>query len=128
MMSTMNSPHKPHRLTARQQFVSVADSGVRWVTPGFILQALPRPAAAAGPPRYGLTASRKTGSAVYRNRARRRLRTLAQQHLLPAGRADTDYVLIARAPEIFKRPFDLLQKDLAWAMKHIQRQLETPDA
>lgn len=47
--------------------------------------------------RYGLTASKKTGNAVHRNRARRRLRALAREHLPQMGRDGCDYVFIARA-------------------------------
>ena len=63
-----------------------------------------RPAAEARPKAIepqdigiGLTASKKVGSAVRRNRARRRLRALAREILPLAGTAGTDYVLIARA-------------------------------
>jgi ribonuclease P protein component len=46
--------------------------------------------------RFGLTATRKIGSAVVRNRARRRLREAGRRLLPDLGAAGTDYVLIAR--------------------------------
>ena len=46
--------------------------------------------------RVGLTASKKIGNAVCRNRARRRMRALARRHLTPLARPGVDYVLIAR--------------------------------
>ncbi len=49
------------------------------------------------PIRYGLTASRKVGNAVTRNRARRRLRVLAHDILPRHAAPGYDYVLIARA-------------------------------
>jgi len=64
------------------------------VSPGFILQLRRR--ASEGPPRFGITASRKVGDAVVRNRAKRRLRALFK-HILPdKGLPGVDYVLIAR--------------------------------
>ena len=46
--------------------------------------------------RVGLTATKKIGNAVKRNRARRRMRALAQNYLFPIAEPGTDYVLIAR--------------------------------
>lgn len=61
--------------------------------------------------RYGLTASRKVGSAVVRNRARRRLRAAAEKVLPESGRPGYDYVLIARA-QTSRIPFQQLLDDL----------------
>jgi ribonuclease P protein component len=44
----------------------------------------------------GLTATKKIGGAVLRNRARRRLREAARQLLPQHGLAGVDYVLVAR--------------------------------
>ncbi len=46
--------------------------------------------------RYGLTATKRLGNAVVRNRARRRLREAARQLLPEFGLAGHDYVFIAR--------------------------------
>jgi ribonuclease P protein component len=65
--------------------------------------------------RFGLTASRKVGNAVARNRARRRLREVARL-LLPAMAAPgCDYVLIGRRVTL-ERPFALLLADLETAL------------
>lgn len=45
---------------------------------------------------YGITATKKIGNAVVRNRAKRRLRVLAKTHLSRSGQTGHDYVLIAR--------------------------------
>ncbi|MEL7481678.1 MAG: ribonuclease P protein component [Pseudomonadota bacterium] len=45
----------------------------------------------------GFTATRKIGSAVIRNRAKRRLRAAAQELMLVHALAGVDYVFIARA-------------------------------
>lgn len=49
-----------------------------------------------GPMGLGLTASKKVGGAVVRNRARRRLREAARQLLPLHGLPGVDYVLVAR--------------------------------
>ncbi len=120
----------PHlgRLSKRAEFLRVARAGRKWVTSGLILQALERPVEAerprdheqdAKPLRYGLTASRKVGNAVTRNRARRRLRALSQEILPRRGRPGTDYVLIARR-ETPTRPYRSLAADLETALQRIQ--------
>lgn len=107
------------RLKRRGEFLKVAGQGRKWATPGLVLQALSRPGPQQGT-RYGLTASRKVGGAVARNRARRRLRALAEHWLPVAGRADTDYVLIARSATVH-RPFQELERDLQVALERVGR-------
>src|SRR5947208_2991009 len=85
------------RLKTRADFLRVAASGRRAVRPGLMLQAA-RPSGIDGAfVRVGFTASRKVGNAVVRNRAKRRLRAVADELLARDGRPGTDYVLIARA-------------------------------
>ena len=87
--------------------------------PGLVLQACPRGTGEADSgPRLGLTASRKVGNAVARNRARRRLRAVAEKVLPMAAEAGYDYVLIARkgTPD---RPFAALVEDMERALKRL---------
>ena len=87
--------------------------------PGLVLQACRRGAGEAeSGPRLGLTATRKVGNAVARNRARRRLREVAEKVLPAKAEAGYDYVLIARkaTPEL---PFAALVKDLEGALKRL---------
>ncbi len=82
------------RLQGSQEFRRVWAEGRSWAHPLFILWAAPNGAAAS---RAGITASRKVGGAVQRNRARRLLREalrLQWPHLRPGW----DLVLVARAP------------------------------
>lgn len=65
--------------------------------------------------RFGITASRKVGGAVDRNRAKRRLRAAAAEVLPVAGRPGCDYVLIARAATL-SRPYGDLVQDLESAV------------
>ena len=50
--------------------------------------------------RFGLTASKKVGNAVIRNRARRRLRSAMLQLLSVHGRPGFDYVAVARTASV----------------------------
>ena len=76
------------RLKRRREFLAVAATGRRWVTPAFVLQVGPRAAAGQDPEiGLGFTASRRVGKAVARNRARRRLAEAARKVLPGAARA-----------------------------------------
>ncbi len=68
-----------------------------------------------GPARVGFTVTRRIGSAVVRNRLRRRLRALAREVLPEAGVPGADHVLIGRA-EGLTRSFALMRADLARAL------------
>ena len=73
--------------------------------------------------RVGFTASRKVGSAVKRNRAKRRLRAAAAQVLPLLGRAGHDYVLVARAATL-SRPYAALVADLTKALTAANAEFE----
>src|SRR5579864_6764647 len=111
------------RLKRRAEFLRVADSRRKSVTPGLILQALPHAPTKPTAPgseglRIGFTASRKVGNAVARNRARRRLRA-AVDRLMPLHAAPAhDYVLVARNTTI-GRPFAALLGDLETALRQL---------
>ena len=68
-------------LRKRADFLAAAPSGKKWVAPGLIVQMGASRREDSRTIRYGLTASGKIGSAVVRNRARRRLRALAVEIL-----------------------------------------------
>lgn len=69
--------------------------------------------------RVGYTCSKKVGNAVKRNHAKRRLREVARIVLPEMGRDGWDYVLIGKARDTSARPFDLLVKDLRYAVKKV---------
>ena len=99
------------RLKQRSEFLRVAAARRKWVAPGLILQAAPRPALEepdAAPFRIGYTASRKIGNAVARNRARRRLRAAVAEVMPAHACRGCDYVLIARRRTVDRRFADLI--------------------
>ena len=65
--------------------------------------------------RLGLTASRKTGNAVKRNRIRRRLREAAKQALASQTERPCDVVIVARSNVLTAR-FQTLVADLSVAI------------
>ncbi|MGH6998864.1 MAG: ribonuclease P protein component, partial [Phenylobacterium sp.] len=104
------------RLTERKQFLAAAEHGRRFRSPAFTAQVRD----AAGEEgrhglRLGLTASRKVGDAVERNRIRRRLRAAAQQALAAQADRPCDLVIVARR-EVLTAPFSALIADLSVAL------------
>ena len=112
------------KLKKRADFLATARAR-KQVTPGFILQGRKRPGTDGDDTgrdiRIGFTASKKTGNAVTRNRARRRLRALARETLPEAGRPGWDYVLIARRHSTTSRPFAQMRADLRRALFRLHR-------
>ncbi len=100
------------------------NAGVRAAKPGFVLLGLARgesdPHIGPETIRFGLTVTKKIGKAVIRNRARRRLRAVAQSRLSSLGRPGWDYVLIARDRAV-DRPFAALQSDLESALEMLHK-------
>lgn len=105
-------------LKKRSEFLAVASTRKKWVTPAFVLQVGPR--ANALETGYGLTASKKMiGNAVARNRARRRLRALAREYLPTRAKTGHDYVFIARS-DILTSDYKKLCADLETALKRMK--------
>ena len=113
------------RLKRRPDFLAVAAARRKWVAPGLVLQARPQDASTISttaplPIRYGITASRRVGNAVARNRAKRRLRAAAREILPASGAGGYDLVLIARAATI-GRSYSELKADLAKGVAKLTR-------
>ena len=111
------------RLKRRSEFLTVAGVRRKWVAPGLILQARrhddrQHPPASGPAVRFGLTASKKVGNAVARNRARRRLRAAAIELLTAHGAHGFDLVLIARGDTLI-RDWAGLKADLTLGMKKL---------
>ncbi|MBF87121.1 MAG: ribonuclease P protein component [Pelagibacterales bacterium] len=70
--------------------------------------------------RIGITATKKIGNAVTRNRCKRKLRTVANDILKNFAHKNNDYVLIARNTT-YDRDINLLKEDLIKALKKIKK-------
>jgi ribonuclease P protein component len=112
------------RLKNRSQFLYVRH-GARVGRP--TLQVEARRRAEDGPIGLGLTASKKVGNAVARNRARRRLREAARQLLGQHGLAGVDYVLVARQ-QTPDAPWAALLDDLGNALIRLRADLDDAGA
>ena len=129
------------RLKTRPQFLRVAAAKRKWATPGLVLQAARRQhgdhraapdllespekaakeeATAEPEVRVGFTVTRRIGNAVIRNRAKRRLKAVAEEVFPRLGRSGTDYVVIGRAGTI-ARPYGALVRDLEQAIVKLDR-------
>ncbi|NBP73682.1 MAG: ribonuclease P protein component [Alphaproteobacteria bacterium] len=109
------------RLKTRRQFLRVAAENRKWAAPGIVLQAAPQPSddrTGDNGPRYGLTVSKRVGNAVTRNRARRRLRAVAEEILPTIASTEYDYVLIGRKGTP-SRDFSALRKDLKTGLEKL---------
>jgi len=110
------------RLTQRKEFLAAADKGRRFRSPAFTAQVRDTlPEEERGGLRLGLTASRKTGNAVKRNRIRRRLRAAAAQALRDHAARPCDIVVVAR-PEVLSAEFQTLVADLSIAIDRARPQ------
>jgi ribonuclease P protein component len=103
------------QLKRRADFLAAA-SALRVPAPAFLLQGRDRKDERAA--RIGYTVTKKTGTAVERNRIRRRLRAAAKDVVPGAGRDGFDYVLVARRTAI-SEPFDKLKHEMERALTRL---------
>lgn len=80
-------------IKASPDFQRIARNGKRWTGSAFILQALKTDSDGF---RLGLTASRKVGNAVVRNRAKRRIREMVRLFLKSRTLSGFDLVIICK--------------------------------
>ncbi|NOT41729.1 MAG: ribonuclease P protein component [Alphaproteobacteria bacterium] len=104
------------RLLKRADFLRLS-RGRRWAAPGLMLQMAPTPEP-HDELRVGFTATKKLGSAVVRNRVKRRMREAARAVLPLLGMAGHDYVLVGREATA-ERPFVALIDDLRQALRKV---------
>jgi ribonuclease P protein component len=110
----------PDRLTRRSEFLAAA-KGRRFHTDLLSIQRIERPAGPgeAAPARFGLTVTRKVGTATERNRIRRRLRAALRTGAAD-GRANHDYVIVARR-DVLGAPFPALVETIGDAIAGLDR-------
>lgn len=103
------------RLTKRSDFLAAADRGRRFRSPAFTVQVRDKDDMPGAGLRLGLTASKKTGGAVQRNRIRRRLREAAKIALAGQTARPCDVVIVART-ETIAADFRAMIADLSVAL------------
>jgi ribonuclease P protein component len=104
------------RLRQRADFLAAA-SAMKAPTAAFVLQVRKR--SDRGPVRVGFTVSRKVGTAVERNRVRRRLKEIVRLSGEAGLAAGNDYVLIGRRPAL-SLPFEQIAKDFKRALERLR--------
>src|SRR5690606_36223514 len=97
------------RLRNRADFLR-ARGGRSWAAPSLVLQARANGKDAGGAARFGFTATKRLGSAVQRNRARRRLKEAVRLVAPAHARAGYDYVVIARQGSLTKAFQDIVKE------------------
>lgn len=112
------------RLRQRTDFIAAA-AAARIARPAFILQARER--GDEGPARVGFTVTRKVGTAVERNRIRRRLRDIVRRSAADGLQAGRDYVLVGRRAAL-DHPFDQMMQDFFTALAQAHRRRSTERA
>jgi ribonuclease P protein component len=103
------------RLRQRADFLAAA-SGKKASVAGFMLQVRRRGDSA--PARVGFTVSKKVGTAVERNRVRRRLREIVRSMAPGRMRPGHDYVLIGRRTALGAK-FERMIGELEGALRRI---------
>jgi len=104
------------RLRQRADFLAAA-TGIKVPTAAFVLQARQRDD--GGPIRVGFTVSRKVGTAVERNRVRRRLKEIVRLSAATGLVRGHDYVLVGRRAAL-RRPFEQISEDFTRALMRLR--------
>ena len=110
-------------MPTRRDFLQARNKGEKALERGLLIQAI---CSDTDSWRVGLTASKKIGNAVCRNRARRRMRALTRLHLANMARPGFDYVLIARHDTISCDWQDLVD-GLTKAIRYLHYKLTDQD-
>ena len=104
------------RLRQRADFVAAA-TGVKVPTAAFVLQARKRDD--GGPVRVGFTVSKKVGTAVERNRVRRRLKEIVRLSAATGLACGHDYVLVGRRAAL-RATFEQISEDFTRALQRLR--------
>jgi len=109
------------RLLKRSEYLRVKQRGTSVAKPGLVIQAAPSTNDNRFRyPRVGFTVSKRVGNAVKRNRARRRLKSIASDVLPKEGFQAWDYVFIGRLVTL-DRQYELLLEDARTALRKIHQ-------
>ena len=111
-------------IPSRARFLAARSNGKKALSRGLVIQAIQNETSQW---RIGLTATKKIGNAVTRNRARRRMRALARSYLGPLAQPGTDYVLIARHDTV-NADWQDMAKGLQKAIRYLNRSINRSGA
>ena len=112
------------RILKRSEYLRVKREGTAVARPGLVLQGVSVADHGKVPyPRVGFTVSKRVGNAVKRNRARRRLKSVAADILTRHGLPTWDYVFIGRVTTL-ERSYDSLLEDAKAALGTIHQETE----
>lgn len=103
------------RLKKRPEFLAVNATRQKWVSDTVIVQLHPQQSDF----KFGVTATKKIGNAVIRNRCKRRLRAAIRHIATDNSFAPVHIVMIARADTSIC-DWDKLVKDLGWCLKRLE--------
>ena len=104
----------------RADFVTLSTKGISSPQKGLVLQSRSNIVESNNKfIRFGVTATKKIGNAVVRNKCKRKLRALAKDILVLYAKENNDYVLIARSTT-YDRNMSLLKLDLINALKELK--------
>tara|TARA_Y100001936_G_C15688875_1_gene464917 strand:- start:194 stop:517 length:324 start_codon:yes stop_codon:yes gene_type:complete len=104
-------------LKKRNEF-KLASTGKKFVTPSFIFLKHKLGDKMHSNPKIGYTASKKIGTSVHRNKAKRKMRSAISDVFTNYAKPDTNYVMIARKA-ILDYPYESLRSDLENLCKKI---------
>jgi ribonuclease P protein component len=110
---------RAERIRRRPDFERVYNQGARINGRFMTVFVLPN---GAGSPRFGVAATRKLGSAVERNRAKRLSREIYRRHKMAAG---LDILIVPRR-EMLDAPFSSLEADYQAALERRDRERPRP--
>ena len=102
------------RLKKRPEFLAVNETRSKWVSDTVIVQYKPETDGF----KFGVTATKKIGNAVIRNRCKRRLRAAIAEIAKQTSLSPVNIVMVAR-PATATCPWDQLCRDLKWCLKRL---------
>jgi len=117
------------KLKFRRDFLRVARSGNKWVSPSMVVQGKWRcenPVKLANEDKkifVGFTVSKRVGNSVIRNRVRRRLKAAARGALMAEGALGKEFVIIGRNKAL-NYPFKSIINDLKWSVRKLDEYLK----
>ncbi|MBQ6854019.1 MAG: ribonuclease P protein component [Alphaproteobacteria bacterium] len=110
----------PSRIRKRKYFLLASNNGRKYVSSGLICQVIENQKDIL---QVGFTTTKKLGSAVVRNKVRRRMREVVRLFFAPEAPIGYNYVFIGRF-NTATRSFEALKKDALYLLRAVQADYE----